>query len=364
MSLRDVEHRGVTSLATDELEELFRREMSAGLTSRLLAGNTTSFGDPRGTPYAKARREPADTAVLADVPLTRTGGTFVHLYALDRGSYRTYELYAIGYGPVSVGAQGRRLIAQFEEALDRVDLTRSPHDDGDGLLPGLRAIGRSGEDYGEITNVVSTLIDVEGAVDADGEPIARVFRSDLDLVATRATAGRAGQTVARNELVPGLRAIGRKGEDYGEITSVVSTIITVEGAVDLDGEPIARVFRSDLDLTATLATARPTLLGDNGVTIPMTPPSGTRRAVGGPASARRSASAVRDHRGGSQADAAPGGATSGIDTGSWSTEQFREIASRLAERGIEPTVRDGHLFVSDRARPAAMRVIGEILGTD
>lgn len=360
MSLRDAEHRGATSLAIDQLEELFRREMSAGLTSRLLAGNTTTFGDPRGTPYAKARRDPADAAVLADVPLTRTGGTFVHLYVLDRGSYRTYQLYAIGYGPVSVGAQGRRLIAQFEEALDIADTTRRPDRDDDGVVPGLRAIARNGDDLGEITNVVSTLIDVEGAIDADGAPITRVFRSDLDLVATRATGARDGQLVARSELVPGLRAIGRNGEDYGEITSVVSTIITVEGAKDVDGEPITRIFRSDLDLAATLATARPALLRDNGVT------TNTGTANGGAASpppaSARSSSASTGGAGQRSSESTSSGA--GIDTSPWSTEQFREIAARLAERGIEPTVRDGHLFVSERARPAAMRVIGEILTTD
>ncbi len=359
MSLRDVEHRGVTSLPLERLDEIFHGEMAAGLARRLLGGSATSFGDPRGTPYGKARSDQSDLALLADVPLTRTGGTFVHLYGRERGSYRSYQLYAIGYGPVSLGAQGRRLIAQFESAVDAADPTRDATTNGDrraGVapdpIPGQRAIGRDGRDLGEIVAVVGTLIDVEGAVDRDGVPIGRVFRSDLDLAATRATGARDGREFTVTELVPGLRAIGRDGRDLGEITDVVSTLISVTGETGADGAPITKVFRSDLDVAATLATGP--VVTD----------------VAAPAARRRASSS----NGGSASDAHIADATTpmpraeslrrrdAIDTGPWSTEQFREINARLAERGIAPVVRDGHLYVSARARPAAMRVIDEVVG--
>ena len=352
VTLRDVEHRGATALALGRLDEIFRAEMSSGLARRLLGGSATTFGDPRGTPYGKSRREPSDLAVLADVSLSRTGGTFIHLYVRDRGSYRSYQLYTSGYGPVSVGAQGRRLIAQFEQALDGADPTRERRTNGGrpnaapDPIPGQRAIGRDGQDLGEIVAVTGTLIDVDGAADLDGVPITRVFRSDLDLAATRATGARAGRAFRPSEIVPGLRAIGRDGRDHGEITSVVSTIISVTGACDDDGAPIEQVFRSDLDIEATIATGpvvSEVAVDDTGEAVPSS--NGARRAPG-------------DSTGRSE----PSRRRGAIDTSPWSTDEFREIHARLAERGIEPVVRDGHLYVSARARPAAMRVIDEVVG--
>ena len=233
-----MEQSGTTSLDIDELDAIFRSSMSVPHGGRLRPGRATTIGPVRAAAPARNGQGPADLAVRAEVPRNRMSGTTFTLRVWEHQSYRRYRIHAAGYGALAAAAQMRKLIENFESAVDRADPTRRRTPE---LVPGLRAIDRDGRDLGQITEVVATLVTVDGeAHDDQGESITSVFRSDLDLAACYATgAALDGEDDGGAEAAP----VSVSGGSNGTMLRTRSTgPAAVNGHADRNGR--ARSFDS------------------------------------------------------------------------------------------------------------------------